>query len=54
LAFEILSLDFDRLTGCSICVVANTTAASHNLDAGLAAESYAVGFGAAVIGLMTI
>ena len=38
---------------CSICIVAITTAACHNFDAGLAAGSYVVGFGAAAIAVLT-
>jgi hypothetical protein len=38
---------------CSICVAAVTTAASHSLDSGLAAGSYAVGFGATALALLT-
>jgi hypothetical protein len=38
---------------CSICIVAIVTAASHNFDAGLAAGSYAVGFGAAAVAVLT-
>jgi predicted Co/Zn/Cd cation transporter (cation efflux family) len=38
---------------CSICIVAVTTAASDSLDAGLAAGSYAVGFGATGIAILT-
>lgn len=38
---------------CSICIVAVTTAASHSLDAGLAAGSYAVGIGATTIAILT-
>lgn len=37
----------------SICVVAVITAASHSLDAGMAAGSYTVGFGAVVIAVLT-
>lgn len=38
---------------CSICIVAIVTAASHSFDAGLAAGSYAVGFGAAAVAVLT-
>lgn len=38
---------------CSVCIIAVTTAASHSLDAGLAAGSYAVGFGTTGIAVLT-
>jgi hypothetical protein len=36
-----------------ICIVAVTTAASHSFDSGLAAGSYAIGFGAVMIAILT-
>jgi hypothetical protein len=48
---SIFTLDYDWL---SVCIIAITTAASHSFDAGLAAGSYAIGFGAVAIACLDL